>query len=417
METPIMARRPRSSQLENRTNRLKLAPRRKPYAPVTIARGIALAYRRNKKGNGTWVAINADGHGGRWQKRVAEADDFEAANGKTVCDFWRAQELARTLGRGGEDESKRPVSVSEAIDDYHRDVVRRGGLTGNAIRLRRHLSPALGAKPVALLTERDLENWRDRMEANGCTASTVARTAKAFKACLNLAARRDDRITNTSAWRKGLGNLADTYRVRNSGLPLDQVLAIVHACNDVDRALGLLVDAAAVTGARPVQLRRLEVADLQDRWQEGPRVQMPSSRKGKGVRRITRRPVPITPALAVRLRQAAGDRPPHAPLLLKSDGRPWREADHSIPFANAIANAGLDPSITLYALRHSSIIRQLLANTPTRIVAAHHDTSVNMLERVYSAHISDHADTLTRRTLPDTSQPVTADNVRPLRKG
>jgi hypothetical protein len=40
-----------------------------------------------------------------------------------------------------------------------------------------------------------------------------------------------------------------------------------------------------------------------------------------------------------------------------------------------------------------------------------------MLERVYSAHISDHADTLTRRTLLDTSQPVTADNVRPLRKG
>jgi hypothetical protein len=264
-------------------------------APVTIARGIAVAYRRNKKGNGTWVAINADGHGGRWQKRVVEADDFEAANGKSVCDFWQAQELARTLGRGGDDsDAKRPASVSEAIDEYERDVVRRGGLTDNAKRLRGHLSPTLGAKPVALLVERDLENWRDRMEAKGLTPATVARTAKAFKACLNYAARRDKRITNASAWRNGLGNLADTYRARNTGLSTDQVLAIVHACDDVDHSLGLMVAAAAETGARPVQLRRLEVADLQDRWREGPRVQMPSSKKGKGVRRITRRPVPIT---------------------------------------------------------------------------------------------------------------------------
>jgi hypothetical protein len=59
----------------------------------------------------------------------------------------------------------------------------------------------------------------------------------------------------------------------------------------------------------------------------------------------------------------------------------------------------------------------LIANVPVRVVAAGHDTSVNMLERVYSAHISDHADKLTRATLPDTSRPVTANNVRALRKG
>ena len=37
--------------------------------------------------------------------------------------------------------------------------------------------------------------------------------------------------------------------------------------------------------------------------------------------------------------------------------------------------------MTAYALRHSSIIRALLAGVPVRVVAVNHDTSVTMLER------------------------------------
>ena len=33
----------------------------------------------------------------------------------------------------------------------------------------------------------------------------------------------------------------------------------------------------------------------------------------------------------------------------------------------------------MYALRHSSIVRQLLANVPIRVIAAGHDTSVAMM--------------------------------------
>lgn len=69
--------------------------------------------------------------------------------------------------------------------------------------------------------------------------------------------------------------------------------------------------------------------------------------------------------------------------------------------------------MTIYALRHSSITRQLIANVPIRIVAALHDTSVAHIEATYSACIADHSDALSRRTLIDTSQPA-ADNVVPL---
>jgi hypothetical protein len=62
--------------------------------------------------------------------------------------------------------------------------------------------------------------------------------------------------------------------------------------------------------------------------------------------------------------------------------------------------------VTLYALRHSSIVRQLLANVPIRIVATLHDTSVNMIERTYSRHIAEHTDALARRALLDTARPA-----------
>jgi hypothetical protein len=55
-------------------------------------------------------------------------------------------------------------------------------------------------------------------------------------------------------------------------------------------------------------------------------------------------------------------------------------------------------SRSIYALRHTSIVRQLLAGIP-RIVALNHGTSVPMIEFTYSKHISGHSDAMTRRAL------------------
>jgi len=58
----------------------------------------------------------------------------------------------------------------------------------------------------------------------------------------------------------------------------------------------------------------------------------------------------------------------------------------------------------------------LLANTPIRIVATLHDTSVKMVERTYSKHIAEHTDALARRALLDTAQTPPAANIVPLPK-
>lgn len=55
----------------------------------------------------------------------------------------------------------------------------------------------------------------------------------------------------------------------------------------------------------------------------------------------------------------------------------------------------------MYALRHSNIVRHLLAGVPVRLVATAHDTSVVMNEKTYSHHIDDHADALVRGALLD----------------
>jgi len=148
---------------------------------------------------------------------------------------------------------------------------------------------------------------------------------------------------------------------------------------------------------------------------------MPLSAKGRTRnKRHERRPVPIPATLASVLKQAASGRPSEAPLLLRSNGERWghgRRRHHRNDLRAVVQVAGLDPDVvTLYALRHSSIVRQLVANTPIRIVATLHDTSVKMIERTYSRHIAEHTDALARRALLDVSQPI-ADNVVPLSAG
>jgi len=406
-----MARRPRSSKLETRTNRLALPVQRKPHCFTTIAPGVALAYRRGKDRN-AWVVRASDGNGGNWLKNLPGIpDDFEDANGESVLDFWQAQDKARALARGTEDSGK-PITVAEALGDYESDLKGRDGLTGNVSRVRHHLPPSLASKPVSLLTARELKRWRDGL---GMKPATVNRTTRQLKAALNLAQRLDPtRITNAHAWKVGLASLRDAHTARNAILSDEQVRALIAAAYAIDPAFGLYVETAATTGARPSQLVKLEVGDLQHNG-DGPRLMMPSSRKGHAGKAIVRKPVPIPASLAVRLKKAGASTDP---LLTKSDGRPWSatSADHRRPFEAVVARAGLKPSVTFYALRHSSIVRQILSNTPLRIIADAHDTSTRQIEITYSAFISHHADAVLRKGLLDTAQPA-ADNVVTLTRG
>jgi integrase len=403
-----MARRIRDALLETRSRRLRLVVRKKPYAGPLLARGVRQDYRRNK-GGGSWVAKVANGHGGYWTKALkgVVADDFEEADGTRVLDFWQAQAAIRALASGKSGATgDRPATVEEALDAYKRHLQAQGGDPYNADRVRPWLPGNIAGKPVALLTDHELERWRAGLLADGMTPATANRITKGFRAALERAGKVDHRIVNQRGWRIGLAILPDAHNARHVILTDAEVRRLVDACYAVDRHLGVLADVLAVTGARQSQVARLRVEDLQA---DQLRLQMPLSHKGGSRKKgYQRRAVPITESLAALLVQEAVGRKPEAPLLRRDDGTPWAHSHNDRyrkAFRRAVEMAGLEPGTTLYSLRHASIVRQLLRGLPARLVASLHDTSIAQIEASYSKFISDHtdADVLARATLLETS--------------
>jgi integrase len=412
-----MPRSMRAPSLESRSARLKLQIAKRPNW-VRIGHGVSLGYRRNQ-GPGAWVLRVANGRGGHWTKALAVADDFDTANGGAILDFWQAQDKARAVGllaRHGDDGGGKLTTVAEAVDAYQADLRVRGGDVGNATRIRAHLPDSLAGKAAATLAARDFKSWRVSLTGAKLSPSAINRSNSCLRAALNLAADQDERITNHRAWEKGLVSIHGAAVARNVILDEPAVRAIIAAAYEIGPEFGALIEVAAVTGARVSQLGRLEVQDLQANRAD-PRLMLPSSKKGRGRKYIDRRPVPIPASLARRLQSVARDRPGEAPLLTKPSGGQWHKSNHIRNFARAVQAAGIDEpnKVTVYALRHSSIVRQLLAGTPIRIVAVLHDTSVGMIERNYSKHIDNVSDTLVRRALLDLAEPVIG-NVAVLRR-
>jgi integrase len=412
--------RPRAPKLENPTSRRKLPVRKKPYF-VAISPGVFLGYCRNE-GHCKWSVRVVRGRA-EWTDRFATTDDLEPANGRDVLNYWHAVDQARALARGTDDApDNKPMTVEGALDAYERDLKIRGADPANAQRARKHLTATLAGKPVMLLSTQDLRHWRDGLVAKGVEPATINRTRAGLRAALELAATLDPRITNREAFRVGLKGLRDTKTARRAVLPDADVLRIVQAAYEHDRAFGILIEVLAQTGARISQVARLKCGDLQADGPD-PRLLMPTSYKGRGQKQRQQVPVPITATLATLLTETKGDRPYDAPLLTKSDGSRWLEinkSEHWNLFREVVERAGFDPDvITSYALRHSSICRALLKGVPVSIVARLHDTSASELEAHYTAFILDVAsDVLSRKGLLQPEATPTADNVVSLaRKG
>jgi integrase len=400
-----MARKVSFSALESRSARLRLKIRRRPYSGPSLARGISLMYRRNKT-NGTWVLKASTGSNSYWTKGFALADDFEDADEKNVLTFHQAQGAAKKLARSddGASTGTAPITVEGALADYRTDLITGAANPYNADWPLLHLASVLKSKPVALLTSLELKKWRDGLLGT-LAPSTINRLCGCLRAALNLAARHDKRLQNREVWEVGLVNLPDAQQARNVILSDDKVREFVAAAYGVDDKFGLFTDTLAITGARPSQARRLRVEDLHDHPVR-PKLMMSKSAKGGSRKRVEKKQqrysVPITPELAAKLKAAAKGRSDHAPLLLQSDGSPWGDnpgASYHNDVKKIVAAIGVDPDATMYALRHSSIVRMLLLNVPIRLVASLHNTSVKMIERTYSKYITEHSDDVSRHAL------------------
>jgi integrase len=393
----------------DRKPRLTLAVRKKPYFQQ-ITPGVSLGYRRNQ-GPGAWLVRVADGKAGNWTKGFASADDTEKANDETVMDYAQALNRARVLaGADRTLSSDRPITVEEAVDSYKTDLEARGANPANATSILSHLKdyPALKAKPVGLLTKKDFRDWRNGIKNRGLKADSANRVARVFKTALSLAASNDARITNRNAWT-GVEALPSniTSAARDLLLSDEEIGEIVNAAYAEELELGIWFQALAETGVRESQVLRLEVFDLQGE-RAAPRLMMPSSRKGRN-REIERKPVPISAELAQHLIRASLDKRDSERLFTELKKIEER-------FSVIAKRAGIVRYVVPYSFRHSSIVRMLLKNVPVNVVASHHDTSAEIIQKHYAHFISNVSDHLTRETLPVFATAITSKVVR-LRAG
>ena len=67
--------------------------------------------------------------------------------------------------RGNHTDATKPMTVTEALHEYERDLTARGGLVSHVQRVRRLLTPVLLDRPVGLLVyarAAALARWRAR---------------------------------------------------------------------------------------------------------------------------------------------------------------------------------------------------------------------------------------------------------------
>jgi hypothetical protein len=279
------------SYLETRSQRLKLPIRGKPYN-ARIGKGLRLAYRRNAV-DGTWSRL----YRGEL-KLIGLADDYQDANGGGILSFDQAVSRVR-LDVYGADEAAiegadRPVTLDAAITAYEADLIARDGGRKNATWLRARTPADLLRKALSAITAIDFRRWRDGLVAEGkLKPGTVNRLRAALLAALNNQRKLDPRIRDT--WSVGWPLLPNARRARNVVLTSAEIRAVVRASYAISEALGLFVEMAAVTGARPSQLARLDCADVL----AGDKVNMPTSRKGSSRKRVIgHKPARVQPAVS-----------------------------------------------------------------------------------------------------------------------
>ena len=412
------------TEIDTLAKRARLPDRKNPFwVGISGGRGgVSLGYRRGSKGHGSWIAkVVIDGQ--RVEERLSCADDagapsaamgYRAAVAATL--EWSARQHDLFEGRKESGTPKSGPTVRTAVETYataRRKRSASGGANADG-RLKRHVlaDEQFAAMPLSKVRATAIEGWRSRLDPK-LTPSTVNRLLNDLRAALNASAERHRRELSPhlpGEIRVGTRAVSVATVARRQLLTDAEVRRIVEAASTVDPEgdFGRLVTLAAATGARYSQLAALTVGHLQP---ARGRVMVPGSSKGRAARARPPAAVPLTADVIVRLTPAVEGRKSDAPLLTRwgyrrAGGLKWeRDAKRALGpayeveklWAATIERAGAPVGTTMYALRHSSIVRGLRAGLPVRLVAALHDTSTEMIEAHYSAHILDATEDLARR--------------------
>jgi site-specific recombinase XerD len=91
------------------------------------------------------------------------------------------------------------------------------------------------------------------------------------------------------------------------------------------------------------------------------------------------------------LNEKVKDKLPQAPLLARSNGSFWDKDSWKYPIKDAVIEAKLPETVTMYTIRHSVITDLIHGGLDTLTVAQLSGTSILMIEKHYGHLTQEHA--------------------------
>lgn len=372
----------------------KLKVRHEPYWS-RISSGCQLGYRKMSVSTpGTWIAKYRDAETGQRDKR--SLGDFADLTGALRYDAAKraAEEWFTHLGKGGSSEA---VTVKAACENYVKHVRdSRGDRPADDLKMRFKRwvdDDAIGRLDLGKLAKTKVEAWRKALAKTPVvvnrdkraepitrprSASSVNRDISALRAALNYA-HDAGQVTTDMAWRVALRPAKNADGRRDVYLDLAERRALA---DKAPAHFALLLRGLSLVPLRPGALaaltaghfdKRLGVLTIgQDKAGKDRRIKLPESTQAFFAKQ-------------------AKDKLPTAPLFAQADGKAWNKDDWKRPIKEAAAAAGLAPSTTAYALRHSVITDLVTGGLDLLTVAQLSGTSVVMIERHYGHLRADHA--------------------------
>lgn len=358
--------------------RKALTPRREPYWH-RLRTGLFLGYRALAQGEGTWIGRYRNDAGKQEYRSFGYVESFDKAS-------LAVREWGDSLAQGVNSEGR---TVAQA---YHRYLDRleleKGAdarYTAERVYLNHVVDTPIGRTPLDKLRKAHVQAWRDDMvdaslegDALRKNKATVNRRLTYFKAALNQA-KADGLIATDVAWI-GVTHFPGVEQSRGVYVPLDDRKKLVSAAG---KHIGAYIQALLYTGARPGEIAKLNVSDVD---------------ATVGTLTLTGKTGRRTITLAGDARKffidLATDRPGNAPLLVNDYDQRWTANVWNIAFRIAAGIAGLDREVVAYALRHSVITDWIVAGVDVLTVARVTGTSVTMIQKNYGHLISGHAEKL-----------------------
>lgn len=379
--------------LKNVGVREALKPRHAPYWHPLRTGGYLGFRRTSANGKGAWLARYRDEDTGRQQVHSLGKLDHMPANEQ----FDAAKRAAETwfdhMNGGG---SGKAVTVQQACEAYVAELREKrsdAAAIDAAGRFRRWVyGTTLADTPLLKLTPKAVADWRTRLAATKAipqdkkkaathprSASALNRDMTAFRAALNLA-MENGHVTSDRAWKTKLRPVENADGRRNVYLDMEQRRKLIDSAPP---DLADLLRALSLVPLRPGAMAALTAASFDKRLAS---LTIGNDKSGRD------RTITLPASTAAFFAERCKDKLPAAPLLARSDGKPWDKDAWKKPFKQAAFIAGVPVEATAYALRHSAITDLIaLHKLDTLTVAQLSGTSLQMIEKHYGHLLREHA--------------------------